>query len=280
MVTALEAKLFCLLIIVLLYAAKAYFTSEPKKGYSLPYWFCIFGLAASLAADFITAAPFQTLLFVACAVCLTLSLFFLFPTQKIAIAIPTALVGGAAVFFALQAGLNAAVYAAVFAVAATSVTEQYNRIRIDNLTKLYNRNGFDLEVRDQLQEYKRNNNDSFYVLSCDMDKFKQINDTWGHDEGDRALGLVAEVLIKVGKAFHVEAFRYGGDEFVIIVDTSDEMMIAAITSAIKFELDRLEFRPDFKINMSIGTAVYSGEKTIEELLKKADKKLYEAKKNR
>jgi two-component system cell cycle response regulator len=156
--------------------------------------------------------------------------------------------------------------------------EQNNKIKVDNLTKLYNRYGMDAELKEQLRQYEREHSDSFYIIACDLDNFKHINDTWGHPEGDRALILVATTLAKVCKRFSSNVFRIGGDEFVIITDTSEEGLALDITNAIKNELDNIDFRSDFDIGMSIGVALYDGITAIDELLNNADKKLYEAKK--
>lgn len=165
-----------------------------------------------------------------------------------------------------------------FAVIGLFVLEQYNRIRTDNLTKLYNRYGMDAELKKQLKEYRREPKDSFYLIACDLDNFKHINDTWGHPEGDRALSLVAKALQKVCRAFSSNVFRIGGDEFIIIIaDNLQEDIDVKITDAVKREFDWIEFRPDFDIRISIGVALYDGVIPIDELLKNADKKLYEAK---
>ena len=152
-------------------------------------------------------------------------------------------------------------------------------MRIDKLTKVYNRYGLDVELKEQLRQYRRDKTDSFYVISCDMDKFKQINDTWGHDEGDRALKLVSLALFKVATKFDSSVFRIGGDEFIIITDTSETGLAEKVIEAVKAELDSIDFRDDFKLKMSLGYALYDGKSSIDELLKAADKELYDAKKH-
>ncbi|MBQ7960643.1 MAG: GGDEF domain-containing protein [Clostridia bacterium] len=181
-------------------------------------------------------------------------------------------------FCALSYGLNTASFVLVFLIMAMFVMEQNNKIKVDNLTKLYNRYGMDVELKEQLKQYEREHSDSFYIIACDLDNFKYINDTWGHPEGDRALILVAGALARVGKKFSANVFRIGGDEFVIITDTSEEGLAIDVTNAIKTELDNIDFRNDYDIEMSIGVALYDGVTPIDELLSNADKKLYEAKK--
>jgi hypothetical protein len=94
-----------------------------------------------------------------------------------------------------------------------------------------------------------------------MDNFKHINDTWGHLEGDRALKLIGSTLFDIAKANNSTAFRFGGDEFVIITDKSEEGLSEKICDEVKNALDNLSFRDDFAIRMSMGVALYDGTKT-------------------
>ena len=113
-----------------------------------------------------------------------------------------------------------------------------------------------------------------------MDDFKTINDTWGHPEGDRALKLIANVLSDVAQRYDSEVFRIGGDEFVIITDTSEPGLADMLCVSLKEELDNIDFRDDYNIRMSMGVALYDGSCTIPELINGADRNLYEAKKHK
>ena len=115
------------------------------------------------------------------------------------------------------------------------------------------------------------------MIVCDLDNFKHINDTWGHLEGDRALKLISGVLDRVVEQYDSSAFRFGGDEFVIIVDTSDSKLPEEICSKLKCELSGIDFRDDFDIRMSMGIAMYDGKSTVAEMINSADKQLYEVK---
>jgi diguanylate cyclase (GGDEF)-like protein len=149
----------------------------------------------------------------------------------------------------------------------------------DNLTGLYNLYARKLEIEEQEREYRYDHTDSFYVFSCDLDRFKTINDTWGHAEGDRALSLVAAALTKVAAQFDAKVFRVGGDEFQIIADTSDERVAEQIENALEMEFAAINFRDDFDIKISIGKILYNGEKSTDQLLAEADSRMY-AEKNR
>lgn len=157
---------------------------------------------------------------------------------------------------------------------------QYKRATTDHLTGLPNRYGMDDEIEVQLEQYRKNEKDLFYVIACDIDKFKSINDTWGHDEGDRALEMVGEILARVAHGNNAEVFRNGGDEFIIITDKSDQGVAERICREIDAEFEKLHFRDDFKIRISKGVELYDGKKPVKELLKTADGSMYADKRDK
>ena len=148
---------------------------------------------------------------------------------------------------------------------------------IDNLTNMPNRYGLEEEIEEQLRQYRKDKTDSFFVIACDMDDFKSINDTWGHAEGDRALKLISAVLTNVAERNNAIAFRNGGDEFVIITDKADGDEANIICDEVERELEKLHFRDDFAIKISMGVAYYDGKHSVSELLNKADGFLYDVK---
>ena len=277
-----EANIFCLMIIVFLYFFNSETAENQTKENKLLYYFSSVSIFFSVLGVIVKSDIMQNFCFVVCAFCSFKAAYFglkLVSLNKM-ISVVCGAVFGVLSLIAVKCGINAPAYVMTFAVIALFALEQRNKIRVDNLTKLYNRYGMDAELKEQLRQYEREHTDSFYIIACDLDNFKHINDTWGHPEGDRALVLVAGVLSKVGKMFDAEVFRIGGDEFILITDTSEEGLANDITSAIKSELDNLEFRDDFDIKMSIGVALYDGVTAIDDLLNNADKKLYEAKKRK
>ena len=174
-------------------------------------------------------------------------------------------------------GLRLSVYGVILTVFVVFARSQHKTIHTDNLTKLSNRYGMDEEIKEQLEEYAKDKSDSFYVIACDMNNFKTINDTWGHKEGDRALKLVSNALKRACQDFDAEAFRVGGDEFVIITDASEEVSAHKVCDAVRSELDSIDFRNDFNLEISMGVAFYDGTKTISQLIENADRLLYEDK---
>ena len=157
---------------------------------------------------------------------------------------------------------------------------QYKKAVTDNLTKLQNRYGMEEELKEQLEQYEKDANDSFYVISCDLDDFKSINDNWGHIEGDRALTLIADTLKKVVSGYNAVVFRIGGDEFVIITEKSDEGLAEKICDDINKQFEEINFRDDFKLRISTGVSLYDGKSDIKEILNKADKGMYEEKRKK
>lgn len=177
----------------------------------------------------------------------------------------------------LPINLSLLSYSVLISILILFIYTGHQKLRVDNLTRLMNRYGMDDEISAQLEQYRKDKNDLFYVIVCDMDNFKHINDTWGHQEGDRALRLISDVLIRVSERYDAAAFRIGGDEFVIFVDVSEDTIPKEICSALKTELDDIDFRDDFDIRMSMGIAKYDGRISVAELLNSADMELYEAK---
>lgn len=284
-----ESKLFCVLIIAFLHIFQKQSFQHRCIENKLLYLFSVIGILFSALGDVVPKENVQNLCFAMSGFSYFLaSVFGCIHVLKItecettsfkkALCTFVCIIFGILSFYSLSYGLDTASFVIAFAVMVVFVAEQNNKIRVDNLTKLYNRYGMDAELKEQLRQYKREPSDSFYIIACDLDNFKHINDTWGHPEGDRALILISRALAKVGKRFSSGVFRIGGDEFVIITDTSEETLAIDITNAIKNELDNIDFRSDFDIEMSIGIALYDGVTPIDELLNSADKKLYEAKK--
>lgn len=290
----IEAKMFCLFIMVFL---GSFQTKSPQPQWSKLRYVFLFSIVGSIlsimqgVAEAFYEEPYAYNLFsVAFGLCCALSVYFggnyacgikkvTLTLHKQVVLSAGALVFGCLAYFSSKCRVGTALYILTFAIIIAFVVSQYNKIKIDNLTKLYNRYGIDEEIRRQLHQYEHDKNNSFYIIACDIDNFKYINDSWGHQEGDRALVLIATALLKAGQKFDAEVFRIGGDEFVIITDTSEEGLATAVIDAIKCELDNVDFRDDFDIKMSMGVALYDGIVPFDELLNNADKKLYQSKRN-
>lgn len=150
----------------------------------------------------------------------------------------------------------------------------------DPLTRLNNRG--------QLIRYVSQNSNMIregidtYVMMIDANRFKNINDTYGHAEGDRALKLIADSLKRAVDNCDMPLFlaRYGGDEFTLIAHTGDEKEISALSKDIKEELKetcKAESTP-YDISISIGYDKLNGkDDTFQKCMQRADRDLYENK---
>ena len=119
----------------------------------------------------------------------------------------------------------------------------------------------------------------------DLNRFKYINDQFGHIEGDTALKRTADAL-KIAcsdNPFKTFIARYGGDEFIIIAKTESEELVNELSKTIKETLVRLneEAGAEYELTASIGSACYCGDiADFQAALNKADEALYEEKAKR
>ena len=151
---------------------------------------------------------------------------------------------------------------------------QEQLISTDPLTGLNNRNRFETYMLSLFSGADQA--DDVYLLMMDADGFKQINDRYGHVEGDHALQVVSAVLKDVCSPAGGFIARYGGDEFVVLQKAVAEQDIIDLCSAINDELARAEV--PYALRMSIGYArVGDGIDTWQNLLRAADTELYRVK---
>ena len=161
---------------------------------------------------------------------------------------------------------------------------QNRQIFTDELTNLNNRHGLNKYINDVLSR-NNNNNSKVCILMMDLNAFKQINDRYGHGEGDFALKTVSEVLKSVCMTSEKRLFlcRYGGDEFVILGMNLEEGPLLEIREKIYAEFEKKNsegFRP-YTLQTSIGVAcdVCRSYNDFEKLLERADEAMYMEKEN-
>ena len=149
---------------------------------------------------------------------------------------------------------------------------KYNRkLYLDALTGAYNRQYYDEQLSALPGEYA--------VGYIDLDRFKDINDTWGHRAGDQALKAVVEAMLACVRETD-SVIRFGGDEFVLVFRGIPRDIFAMRLEKIRKVIGEIVFEefPGMRLSVSIGG--YFGEGTMEELVQKADALLYDAKVNR
>ena len=181
--------------------------------------------------------------------------------------------GGAQVFFALTTPLFC--FWCTFIILVVYLHLQNQLISTDSLTMLNNRN----RLHDFLLQ-QREEKDSF-VIMVDVDHFKQINDTYGHAEGDRALVLVSQALKKACEQLSYSMFlcRYGGDEFLMIAQTDvPDEVVKKIKDCLQEEVEKENGSRSYTIEASMGFARWDGRPdSFKESMVKADKRMYEDK---
>ena len=153
-----------------------------------------------------------------------------------------------------------------------------DQVSIDELTKLNNRTQLKKYIANDIQKQNPGKIDR-YVLMIDLNKFKHINDHYGHVEGDHAIKRAADALMMSCAGSPMKTFiaRYGGDEFIVIVKTESEDQIKKLCSDIKETLIRLntESSAAYELTASIGYAGYSADiSNFQKALGEADEALY------
>jgi len=150
---------------------------------------------------------------------------------------------------------------------------------LDELTDLYNRRGFSILAEQQLKMAQRGRT-RMVLLFADLNGLKQINDTLGHPEGDRALIETADVLRGTFRESDIIA-RVGGDEFVVLAIETDGAPAEILATRLQQNLGARNAREGrrYKLSLSVGLAHYDPERpcSIDELVAQADRAMYEQK---
>ncbi|MFQ5937077.1 MAG: GGDEF domain-containing protein [Acidiferrobacterales bacterium] len=150
----------------------------------------------------------------------------------------------------------------------------------DPLTRLKNRRAFYQEGRHGLALSQRSNT-SLSVMLLDLDHFKRVNDTYGHQAGDKVLIAISALLGRMSRAVDTVA-RVGGEEFAIVLPGTNRDGAAVLAERIRAAVEKAPFQAHgepLSITISIGFATFSADSadTVEGLLKIADRRLYTAK---
>ena len=150
----------------------------------------------------------------------------------------------------------------------------------DELTGLYNRRRFFILTEQCLKVAVRTKKRPL-LLFIDMDNLKWINDHYGHNEGDQALIGLADILKKTFRESDIIA-RIGGDEFVVLLESTDENSETLLTRLHENVKDYNVKRSQYTLSVSLGTAQFDPEYpiSIDELLSKADALMYAQKRRR
>lgn len=151
---------------------------------------------------------------------------------------------------------------------------------IDGLTGVGNRKSFDAVIRRMAGE-AMNSGDELALLMIDIDHFKKVNDTWGHQTGDTVLRHLARIVQKAVRGEDHVA-RYGGEEFAVLLPRTDAQSAVKVAENIRHALAReplaLDVTPPMTpVTVSIGVACYEHGDPLAEWVERSDAALYQAK---
>ncbi len=144
----------------------------------------------------------------------------------------------------------------------------------DGLTKLHNRRSFDAALLREAEVAKRHGH-PLTLMILDIDDFKRVNDTFGHEEGDRVLRRVAGIMEETFRGGDLVA-RFGGEEFAVLLPNTEQPSATETAERLRLAVARSEAKPS--VTISIGLAVLEAPTWSQaDLLKRADDCLYKAK---
>ena len=150
--------------------------------------------------------------------------------------------------------------------------------RTDALTLVGNRRAFETDIARCLAEF-RGSGKPFTLAMIDLDKFKRLNDTYGHQAGDEVLRVTGRVLRRVLRDCETVA-RYGGEEFAVIFNRSTIADVQRALTRLRKAIATTEFQGpngNLEVTISIGAAQAEGEETLETIVGRADAALYASK---
>lgn len=169
-------------------------------------------------------------------------------------------------------------------ISATSLEleEMNNRLRIaaitDGLTGLYNRAETQRRIEQDLANIQ---NENFSLIMIDIDNFKQVNDNYGHQEGDAVLVALAEILLGEQNRVpdRISAGRWGGEEFMLVLSNTDLSAATLIADLIRQCFENIKFPSTRSQTISVGVTQANSKDTFDTLCIRVDTALYKAKKN-
>ena len=151
----------------------------------------------------------------------------------------------------------------------------FNQSRRDSLTGLYNKRYLQEKLKEMLDDAEAESA-TMSLAFIDVDNFKSINDTYGHEKGDEILESIGEIISRFIRSSDY-AFRYGGDEFVIIFSGIKSTKAVEVIERIrKYLIDSLG---EVKLTISSGVADYKKDERYDEWVSRADGAMYFSKKN-
>ena len=160
------------------------------------------------------------------------------------------------------------------------VAELEKYFNYDTLTHLLNRRSMDNYLQAAYLQAKTGKT-TFCLMLMDIDNFKSVNDTYGHDCGDEVLKAVAGIVsANVRKSDHV--FRWGGEEILVLINADEEKAVA-LAESIRADVEKniINYRDklEVKVTVTIGVSPYENGKSIQQMMDDSDSKLYYGKRH-
>lgn len=146
----------------------------------------------------------------------------------------------------------------------------------DRLTGATSRSHFEMLLVSEQQRHQRAPDVPFSIILFDIDYFKRINDTWGHNVGDTVLKEITQHVKSLLRSIDTVA-RWGGEEFIILLPQTHLRDAHSVALKICLSISQLEFDSIGHVTASFGTAMHQIDETIATLLGRADDALYQAK---
>ena len=151
----------------------------------------------------------------------------------------------------------------------------------DPLTQIYNRRAF-FEVANSFFNFVKREHSPLAILMLDIDFFKKINDTYGHQAGDMILKHLVQCTQSMLRESDILA-RYGGEEFIVLLPDTNAQQAILVAQKIRKKIEKTPYNhkgEDIYITISIGLSVYQeGDNSLSDIIQKADEALYKAKEN-
>lgn len=145
----------------------------------------------------------------------------------------------------------------------------------DQLTGILNRRKLEEYFTQEINRHHRYNT-LFSVIMFDLDHFKKVNDTWGHDVGDLVLKKVVALTLKHIREIDIFA-RWGGEEFIILLPQTDIQQAQKLAERLRIAVADTLINDTIAITISLGLAQHNQNETMDEILKRVDQCLYAAK---
>ncbi len=152
----------------------------------------------------------------------------------------------------------------------------YTIATIDEKTGLYNNKFFSTLSEIEIAKAKRGMPLSLLII--DLDKFKRLNDTYGHLLGDKVLERLAVVLKKQVRKYDIIS-RFGGEEFFVLFPNTNLAKAKNVSNRIRKAVEGDKFMKKYSVTMSGGVSQFREKDTIKKIVERADKALYKAKEN-